>query len=208
MPGEAGFPYRSRILAEAAGWAPWSARFWRCMVIAFCVFSLVGHWMEIPYCLFMDWAFGIVDDDSLVFADPFYPFCVYGMAAVAGALAFVPLRDWLRARCLRWRALAWFFLLGVAASCAGELAMGLLLNQPDPATGIYPLWDNSYLPGNVLGQAWLVNDVLLGGLITLYIWMLFPALVKLVGLAPERWGWPIVVVVAVSFAVLCMVKFS
>lgn len=198
-----------RKWAREAGWAPWNVRFWRCMAIGFCVFSIVGHWMEIPYCLFMDWAFGIVDDDSLVFDDPMYPFLVYGIAAVLAALLLVPHRDWLiQNRKPRWLAVLLFFLLCMAASCAGELIMGLLLNQPDPITGEYPLWDNSYLPGNVLGQAWLVNDFLLGIVVTLYIWVLYPALVKVVSLVPEKYGWPVTIAVVVGFVILCMVKFS
>jgi len=192
-----------------AGWAPWSVRFWRCMAIAFCVFSVVGHWMEIPYCLFMDWAFGIVDDDSLVFADPMYPFLVYGFAAVGAALVLVPLRDWMRLhRPTFARAVIDFFMLAVIASMLGELIMGWMLNQPDPYTGLYPLWDNSYLPGNIFGQAWIVNDVLLGALVTLYVWVLYPALVKLVSFVPPRYGWPVTIVVVVSFVILCIVKFS
>ena len=197
-----------RARAEGAGWAPWSMRFWRCMAIGFCVFSVLGHWMEIPYCLFNDWAFGIVDDDSLVFADPMYPFCVYGIASVLGALFLVPQRDWLIDNRPTMRsAVIRFFLLAVFASMMGELIMGLLVNQPDPVTGIYPLWDNSQLPLNVLGQAWLVNDFLLGGLVTLYIWVLYPALVKLVSLVPERWGWPLAITIVVGFTVLCIMKF-
>lgn len=179
------------------------------MAIAFCVFSVVGHWMEIPYCLFNDWAFGIVDDESIVFTDPMYPFLVYGIAAVLGALFLVPQRDWLIDHYQPlWRALLRFYLLAVFASMMGELIMGLLLNQPDPVTGAYPLWDNSYLPGNVLGQAWLVNDVLLGSLVTLYIWVLYPALVKLVQRVPERYGWPLAIIVVAAFVALCVVKFS
>ena len=203
----AGFE-RTRTDAVQAGWAPWSVRFWRCMAIAFCVFSILGHWMEIPYCLFNDWAFGIVDDDSLVFGDPMYPFMVYGIAAVLGALFLVPQRDWLIDHYPRWQAVLRFFLLCVVAACAGELIMGLLLNQPDPVTGVYPLWDNSQLPGNVLGQAWLVNDFLLGIIITLYIWVLYPALVKLVNLVPERWGWPLTIVIVVSFTILCVYEYT
>ncbi len=199
---------RTREDAENAGWAPWSIRFWRCMAVGFCVFSIVGHWMEIPYCLFNDWAFGIVDDSSIVFTDPMYPFLVYGIAAVLAALLLVPQRDWLIDHYPRWRAVARFFLLCVAAACAGELIMGFLLNQPDPITGVYPLWDNSYLPFNVLGQAWLVNDVLLGILLTLYTWVLYPALVKLVSLVPERYGWPVTIVTVVLFVILCVVKFT
>lgn len=199
---------RTRAAGEKAGWAPWSVRFWRCMAVAFCVFSIVGHWMEIPYCLFNDWAFGIVDDDSLVFADPMYPFLVYGIAAVLGALLLVPQRDWLADRYPLWQAVLRFFLLCAVAACAGELIMGFLLNQPDPVTGVYPLWDNSQLPFNVLGQAWLVNDVLLGIVITLYIWVLYPVLVKLVGLVPARWGWPVTIAIVAAFAILCIVKFT
>lgn len=190
------------------GWAPWSVRFWRCMAITFCVFSVVGHWMEIPYCLFMDWAFQIVDDESLVFADPMYPFLVYGIAAVLCALILIPLREWLIANHppIR-RAVVEFFILAAFSAMAGELIMGWMLNRPDPYTGLYPLWDNSNLPGNVFDQAWIVNDILLGALVTMYVWLLYPALVKLVSLVPREWGWPVTTVVVLSFVTLCVIKF-
>ena len=194
---------------ELIGWAPKTVRFWRVMAVAFCVFSILGHWMEIPYCLFMDWAFGIVEDDSLVFADPMYPFCVYGFAAVGAALVLVPYRKFLVThRSTIARAVIEFFIVAVLVSMLGELIMGLLLNQPDPITGEYPLWDNSYLPGNILKQAWLVNDILLGAVITLYVWVLYPITVKVVNAIPERWGWPVTIIVVVSFAVLCFFKFQ
>ena len=200
---------RTREDALEAGWAPWTARFWRCMAIAFCVFSILGHWMEIPYCMFNDYFFGIVDDDSLVFADPMYPFMVYGFAAVLGALFLVPQRDWLIDRYKPvWRAVLRFFLLCVVAACVGELVQGFICNQPDPVTGEYPLWDNSKLPLNVLGQAWLVNDILLGIIVTLYVWVLYPALVNIVNKIPRRWGWPVTILVVAAFVALCIHEFS
>ena len=206
-------PWRAAWFEKARdggiGWAPWSARFWRGMVVAFCVASILGHWMEIPYCLFNRWAFGIVEDDSLVFTHPMYPFLVYGIAAVLCSLFLVPQRDWLIDHYKpRWRALIRFFLMCMLGSCAGELIMGLLLNQPDPVTGVYPLWDNSQLPGNVLGQAWLVNDFLLGAILTLYVWVIYPIIVKAVTSVPEKYGWPITIIIAVSFTILCIVEFS
>ena len=60
--------------------------FWRNLAVYSCVFSLVGHWLEIIYCTFMD-LFGIVDEDSLVWNDPFYPFLVYGVGCVVCAVA-------------------------------------------------------------------------------------------------------------------------
>ena len=46
--------------------------FWRGVIINFCVFCLVGHWLEIPYCMFMDWAFHVVADDYDVWTDPLW----------------------------------------------------------------------------------------------------------------------------------------
>lgn len=185
------------------GWAPKSVRFWRCMAIAFCAFSLLGHWMEIPYCLFNDWLFDIVDDDSGVW-DIWTPFFVYGFAAVLAAVVLVPYRQWLVVhRSSVARAVLEFYILAVLASMAGELIQGFIQNQPDPVTGEYPLWDNSELPLNILGQAWLVNDILLGAVVTLYVWVLYPLLVKFVNLFPEKWGWPITITVVAAFLVLC-----
>ena len=67
---------------ELHGYAPDAFAFWRNLAVYFCVFSVVGHWMEIAYCLFMDVCFGIVDDDSLVWDDPLYPFLAYGVGVV------------------------------------------------------------------------------------------------------------------------------
>jgi len=157
----------------------------------------------------MDGAFDIVADDSLVWDDPFYPFCVYGVAAVLAALTLVPYREILvRERSSVKRALVEFYIVAVIGCMLIELIMGLLLNQPDPVTGEYPLWDNSYLPLNILGQAWLVNDILLGAVVTLYVWGLYPLLVKVVSYIPEKWGWPVTIIVVAAFTVLCIVKFS
>lgn len=181
--------------------------FWRNLAVYFCVFSLVGHWLEIPYCMFMD-QFGIVDDESLVWDDPFYPFCVYGIGVVVCAVALLPLKNWLLRRCkTRTRAIAAFFAITVLVCMTMELVMGLLLNQPD-ASGEYPLWDNSELPLNILGQAWLVNDVLLGAVAMLYTWFVYPWCEKMLAHVPRR-AMDVVAVAAVAgFVVLCAVKFS
>src|SRR5699024_9070033 len=74
------------------GYAPDAFAFWRNLAVYFCVFSVLGHWMEIAYCSFMN-LFGIVDADSLVWDDPMYPFLVYGVGTVVCAVALVPLRE-------------------------------------------------------------------------------------------------------------------
>ena len=89
-----------------------------------------------------------------------------------------------------------------------ELGMGLLLNQPDPLTGEYPLWNNSYLPGNILGQAWIVNDLLLGIVTSLYTWVVYPLLVKWAGKLSEPAMNTLSAVILVGFIILCIVEYS
>ena len=57
---------------ELHGYAPDAFAFWRNLAVYFCVFSVLGHWMEIAYCSFMN-LFGIVDADSLVVGRPDVP---------------------------------------------------------------------------------------------------------------------------------------
>ena len=39
---------------EIGYFAPRTWAFWRSLIVALCVFSIVGHWLEIPYCIFME----------------------------------------------------------------------------------------------------------------------------------------------------------
>ncbi len=207
----ASVPRKKKVLEDPTRpftrqWRTWG--FWRDVVFAFCIFSVVGHWIEVPYCVFMDTCFDIVDDDSLVFADPMYPFLVYGIGAALCSVALVPLKNWLVERfTTQKRALLAFYLLSVVICLDMELGMGFLLNRPD-AAGVYPLWDNSYLPGNIFRQAWIVNDVLLGTLATAYTWLFWPLLRHAASKMPQRLAWIVMWAVLVVFVALCIVKFS
>ena len=88
-----------------------------------------------------------------------------------------------------------------------ELGMGLLLNQPD-AAGVYPLWDNSQLPLNILGQAWLVNDLVLGAVAMLYTWFIYPWCEKMLAHVPRRTMNVVAIAIVLAFVVLCIVKFA
>ena len=85
--------------------------------------------------------------------------------------------------------------------------MGFLLNQPD-AAGNYPLWDDSQLPGNLLGQALIVNGIGLGAVAMLNTWVIYPLCQKALAKVPIRVVRPIAAIVVVGFVVLCVVKFS
>ena len=69
-----------------------------------------------------------------------------------------------------WGAFLESLVIAILAAMVLELVMGWLINQPDPTTGEYPFWDNSQLPGNVFGQAWLVNDFFIGLVAMIYVW--------------------------------------
>ena len=53
---------------EIGYFAPRTWEFWIVLLVCFCVFSIAGHWLEIPYCWFMDRFFGIVSDDYAIWS--------------------------------------------------------------------------------------------------------------------------------------------
>ena len=166
--GHIGEAYRKR-LKQLATWP-----FWRSMIVLFCVASLLGHLIEWPYCAAGAAFFNSVSWSDEVLANPFKPFMVYGIGIVACSVLLVPLKDGLRA-CFDkpWKALLTFYILGVFLGMGMELAQGFTQNQPD-ANGVYPLWDVHDYPGNILGQAWIVNDLLLGAVFTVAAWHICP----------------------------------
>ncbi len=155
--------------------APRNWAFWRSLIVCFCLMCIVGHWLEIPYCFFMDLFFGIVEDTYAVLTDPWYhPYWVYGIGAVLMTLIVEPLKERIILRRHNLGlALLESFVVVVVLSMVIELVVGWLVNQPD-AEGVYPYWDNSQLPLNIFGQAWLVNDVAIGLVAMIYVWIIFP----------------------------------
>ena len=149
-------------------------RFWRTAVTYFCLFSIAGHFVEYPYCWFGMTFLGTVDSTSEVLANPLKPFFVYGIGAVLCCIFLEPLRKLLLKGRSPLAAFGIFYLLSVILGMGFELAQGFLQNQPDPVTGEYPLWDVTDYPGNILGQAWIVNDIGIGALITVVVWIVLP----------------------------------
>lgn len=161
---------------EIGYFAPRTWDFWRALIVCFCLCCILGHWLEMPYCWLMDRLFGIVADDYAVWIDPWYhPYWVYGFGAVFMTLLIEPLKERLILhRKTLWGAFLESLVIAILAAMVLELVMGWLINQPDPTTGEYPFWDNSQLPGNVFGQAWLVNDFFIGLAAMIYGWVIFP----------------------------------
>lgn len=193
---------------EIGYFAPRTWAFWRSLIAALCVFSIVGHWLEIPYCIFMEHFFGIVSNDYAVWYDPLYcPYWVYGIGAVVMTLVFEPIKERIvtRRKTLG-GALLETFVLATVISMLLELGIGLLINQPDER-GVYPFWDNSQLPFNILGQAWLVNDVVIGLVTVLYVWVLYPLLCEAFKKLSPRGANVAFVLVLAAFAVCCLASY-
>lgn len=194
---------------ETAYFEPRTWAFWRGIIMYFFLFSVIGHWMEIPYCLSMDALFGIVDTDYAVFLDELYvPYWVYGAGAAAITILLLPLKIRLIGkRKTMWGAALEFLVLAVLLCAALECVMGWIVNQPDQF-GEYPYWDNSQLPLNIFQQAWLVNDVFLGLVALGYVWFVFPFLQKLCTLmgkkASDGLFWAIIGI----FVVICVLTYA
>lgn len=198
-------------LRDDAGAFDWmrlkTFEFWRNMAVHFCICSLVGRWIEAPWCIVCrDW-FGIYDPGSLVWGSPWYPFCVYGIGAFVCAVLLTPFMDLLleRRRTAAGAALE-FYMICVLVSMVMELAMGWMLNQPD-AAGVYPLWNNADLPLSILDQAWLPNDLLLGAVALVYTWVAYPiADILMAHVRPRTMNIAAAVIVC-AFVLLCCHEF-
>ena len=181
---------------------PKTWHYWRTLAVCFFLASWMGHWMEVPYCGAMDVLFGIVDDNYATVLDPWWvPYRIYGYAALVLNLVLEPFKEhFIRNRKTLWGAFIQVFLNTIALACILELTFGLIINQPD-ANGVYPFWDNSNLPGNILGQAWIVNDVFIGLVIMFYLWIMFPFVSCFLKQIDQR-------VSNVIFVVLCVLFFA
>lgn len=193
---------------EVGYFAPRTWEFWRTLILCFCVFSIAGHWLEMPYCWFMDRFFGIVSPDYAIWYDPWYhPYWAYGFGAVAMTLAIEPLKErMITRRKTLWGALLETFFIAVVLSMVMELVIGWMVNQPDEF-GRYPYWDNSQLPFNVFGQAWLVNDVVIAVMAMLYVWVLYPLICEGFKCLSSHSANIVFGVVVVGFAVCCTVSY-
>ena len=82
-----------------------------------------------------------------------------------------------------------------------ELAMGLMLNQPD-ASGTYPLWDYSDMFMNFMGQVCLQNAIAFGLVATLMVVFIYPSLEQAFSLVNRSTMSIVFILVTVGFAIL------
>ena len=197
--------YRKQLVVQAWDiWRPKTWEFWRNMIIYFCLFSIVGHWMEAGLCLFVKYGIvpGIYDPNSGIWRDYLSPFPVYGAGMVACGLLLYPIKTKLQEKLGGiGKPLLISFIVN-SLVCAGlELILGLTSNQP--VNGVYPLWDYSTMPFNFMGQICLQNTLAFGVVSTLMTWAVWPALQNISAKMPNDVRRVFFVAVVVFYAFVC-----
>ncbi len=197
----------TEILFNLKSWG-----FWRSAIIYFCVFSVVGHWMEAGFCTLIKWGIipGIYDPTSQIWSDWLYPFPVYGFGTLACILVLFPIKNLLRKHIKSsWQPLVLSFIINTLFCTAIELVLGLLQNQP--VNGVYPLWDYSNMFCNFMGQVCLQNSLAFGLVATLMTWVVYPGLERLMRKLPENVANVLFIVIFIFFSILAalyIIKFS
>ena len=199
--------YRKQLQLQAWDiWKPTTWEFWRNMIIYFCLFSIVGHWMEAGLCLFIKYGIvpGIYDPNSGIWRDYLSPFPVYGAGMVACGLLLYPIKTKLEEKLGGvWKPLLLSFIVNTLVCAVIELILGLTSNQP--VNGVYPLWDYSTMPFNFMGQICLQNTTAFGVVATLMTWAVWPALQRLSAKMPNDVRKTFFVAVVVFYAfVVCL----
>ncbi len=197
--------YRKELKLHAWDiWQPKTWDFWRNMIIYFCLFSIVGHWMEAGLCLFIKYGIvpGIYDPNSGIWRDYLSPFPVYGAGMVACGLLLYPIKTKLEEKLGGvWKPLLLSFIVNTLVCAVIELILGLTSNQP--VNGVYPLWDYSTMPFNFMGQICLQNTTAFGVVATLMTWAVWPALQSISAKMPNDLRRAFFVAVVVFYALVC-----
>ena len=196
-------------LEDSELWRPKDPIFWRNLLLYFCIFSVVGHWMEWGVCWLIRWGIvpGEYDPNSGIWHDMLNPFFVYGAAVVFIGLLLFPIKNWLQKKTPNIVvAIILSFIVNTLFCAIIELAMGLVLNTPpDPVTGHLPLWDYNNMAFNFMGQICLLNTSFFGVMATLITWLVYPNMERAFRRIPHDIMNVVSVVVVVFFIlVVCM----
>ena len=156
---------------------------WRNLLLYYCVFSVLGHWMELGFCMLI--RAGLVAGDydptnTMLWRDLLFPFPMEGIAVVICALWLYPFKNWLIEK-IRKPFIPLFisFLVNGLLCSVLEFVGGLLANPN------HELWDYSNMPFNIMGQVCLQNAIGFGLACTLITWVVYPALERAIARIPN-----------------------
>ena len=157
--------------------------FVRNMLMYFSVFSFLGHWMEMGFCMLI--RMGLVGGEydpsnTMLWRDWFYPFPMHGTAVVLIGVALHPLWRWLvhKTNIAVGSALSFVF-NGIACGTI-EFVCGLMWNAE------LQNWDYTTMPFNIMGQVCLQNVVGFALAASIIAWMVYPWLERSIAKLPAN----------------------
>lgn len=187
----------SRVRARKAGLepvggpltdAPWYPTA-RKLGLYFMGFSLLGHWVEILFCLGIKHGIfkgGYDRENHMLWDQWLFPFPAEGTAAVLADLVLVPAKNAIQGAA---NALSQTANIPAGLATSAAVAASFLVNQAvctsvDYGAGMvanrnYELWDYRDMRFNYRGQVCLQNSLFYSVLATWGVWRLLPALEKL-----------------------------
>ena len=155
--------------------------FVRNMLMYFSVFSFLGHWMEMGFCMLI--RMGLVGGEydpsnTMLWRDWFYPFPMHGTAVVLIGVALHPLWRWLVHKTNIAVGSALSFVLNGIACGTIEFVCGLMWNAE------LQNWDYTTMPFNIMGQVCLQNVVGFALAASIIAWMVYPWLERSIAKLP------------------------
>lgn len=157
--------------------------FVRNMTMYFCVFSFLGHWMEMCFCLAIK--AGLVGGEydpsnTMLWRDWFYPFPMHGMAVVLIGVLLYPLWRWLVGKAGPTVGSALSFVCNGIACGTIEFVCGLMWNAD------LQNWDYTPMPFNIMGQVCLQNVVGFAFAASIIAWFVYPWLERTLAKLPSN----------------------
>lgn len=186
---------RDNFIINRRGWA-----FIRNLIIYYCVFSVVGHWMEMGMCQFiiMGWVEGEYDPtNTMLWRDWLYPFPMEGLAVVLIALLLYPLKEWLVKK-ISHPVIPYIISFVANALTCGliEFTMGLFVNAD------LQLWDYTNNFCNIMGQVCLQNVLAFGVAASIIAWIVYPLMERTLARIPKDIMNIVFVLIFVGYGIL------
>ena len=184
-------PFRMKPVAESGhSWdMPMLRRirtkgFWRDMLIYFTSFSFMGHWAEMLFCL------GIVCGifagkydfrEVMLWHQWLFPYLAEAIAMLLVVVLLHPFKEWLLRKLNGnvWLAVLVSVALIAVVCTTIDFTAGMICNQD------YSVWDYRDMPFNFMGQVCLQNSAVYTIACTLLVWVVYPAMDRLLRRMPR-----------------------
>lgn len=180
--------------------------FWRDIGIYFIVFSFLGHWAEILFCLLIRAGVFMGDYDPsnhMLWDQWLYPFNAEGIALALVVILLFPFKQWLMKRTEDRIAIALplSFIANALACTSIDFTLGITCNAD------YQLWDYRALPFNFMGQIVLQNSLVYSIAATLIVWVVYPLMDRAMARLPRWFADALFFALAAGYGFLALLHF-